>query len=54
MNRFVCLLMFVFCVCPTPVVLSGLFVNKLVHERRHVSSNMQAAAVQQERGTGGC
>lgn len=29
-NGFVCVLMFVFCVCLTAVVLSGLFANKLV------------------------
>ncbi len=34
MNGFVCLLMFVFCVCLTAVVLSGLFANMLVHKRR--------------------
>lgn len=33
MNGSVCVLMFVFCVCLTAVILSGLFANMLIHER---------------------
>lgn len=48
MNEFVCLLMFVFCVCLKAVVLSDLFVNMLVHEWQPTCSNVQAAEMQQE------
>lgn len=43
MNGFVCLLMFVFCVCLTAVALSGLFANMLVHEMRQACREADAS-----------
>lgn len=59
MNGFVCLLMFVFCVCLTAVALSGLFANMLVHEMRqacgeaHASQMRVGAGERQREGEGG-
>lgn len=51
MNGFVCLLMFVFCVCLTAVALSGLFANMLVHERRQACRETQADGGAAEKGS---
>lgn len=51
MNGFVCLLMFVFCVCLTAVALSGPFANMLVHERRQASRETQANGGATEKGS---
>lgn len=50
MNGFVCLLMFVFCVCLTAVALSGLFANMLVHERRQALQGSPGIRKCRERG----
>lgn len=52
MNGFVCLLMFVFCVCLTAVALSGLFANILEHEQRQVCREGRATERQGEREAG--
>lgn len=51
MNGFVCLLMFVFCVCLTAVALSSLFANMLVHERRQACRETQANGGAAEKGS---
>lgn len=49
MNEFVCLLIFVFCICLTAVVLSGVFANMLVHEWRQAYRRARATEMLGER-----
>lgn len=47
-SGFICLLMFVFCVCLTAVVLSGLFANMFVHEQQQACRNEWVIEMQRE------